>query len=113
VLRTFWLLIAVLVLVVSRDGELSVLFTRRAAHLNDHAGQISFPGGRAEPGDADAAATALRETAEETGIAADRIEAAVRKVLAQGYRTADIFEAGTNKVGTVEMGDAVVRALSA
>ena len=43
--------------------------------------------------------------------AARRIEAAVRKVLAAGYRTADIFEAGTRKVGTREMGDAVIAAL--
>jgi 3-isopropylmalate dehydrogenase len=43
--------------------------------------------------------------------AADRIEAAVRKVLQQGYRTPDIHEAETRKVGTVEMGDAVVAAL--
>jgi 3-isopropylmalate dehydrogenase len=42
---------------------------------------------------------------------ADRIEAAVRKVLSQGYRTGDIYQAGTRKVGTVEMGDAVVAAL--
>jgi 3-isopropylmalate dehydrogenase len=42
---------------------------------------------------------------------ARRIEGAVKKVLAQGYRTADIFEAGTQKVGTREMGDAVVAAL--
>jgi len=42
---------------------------------------------------------------------ADRIEAAVKKVLAQGYRTGDIYEEGTTKVGTKEMGDAVVRAL--
>jgi 3-isopropylmalate dehydrogenase len=42
---------------------------------------------------------------------ADRIEAAVKKVLTQGLRTPDIYEAGTTKVGTVEMGDAVVRAL--
>ena len=42
---------------------------------------------------------------------ADRIEAAVKKVLAQGLRTADIFEAGTTKVGTAEMGAAVVNAL--
>ena len=40
-----------------------------------------------------------------------RIEAAVKSVLAQGYRTADIYEAGTRKVGTREMGDAVVAAL--
>ena len=42
---------------------------------------------------------------------ADRIEAAVKKVLAQGLRTADIYEAGTTKVGTKEMGQAVVAAL--
>jgi 3-isopropylmalate dehydrogenase len=42
---------------------------------------------------------------------ARRIEGAVKKVLAQGYRTADIFEAGAQKVGTREMGDAVVAAL--
>jgi 3-isopropylmalate dehydrogenase len=43
---------------------------------------------------------------------ADRIEAAVKKVLSQGLRTADIYEAGTTKVGTAEMGDAVVKALA-
>ena len=43
--------------------------------------------------------------------AADRIEAAVARVLAQGLRTADIYSAGTTQVGTVEMGDAVVKVL--
>jgi 3-isopropylmalate dehydrogenase len=43
---------------------------------------------------------------------ADRIETAVKKVLAQGLRTPDIYEAGTTKVGTVDMGSAVVKALS-
>jgi 3-isopropylmalate dehydrogenase len=43
--------------------------------------------------------------------AADRIEAAVKKVLAQGLRTPDIYSAGTSKVSTVQMGDAVVKAL--
>jgi len=65
---------AVLVPVVRREGGLTVLFTRRTAHLNDHAGQISFPGGRSEPGDACAAQTALREAAEEIGLAAARVE---------------------------------------
>jgi 8-oxo-dGTP pyrophosphatase MutT (NUDIX family) len=65
---------AVLVPVVSREGDLSVLLTRRTAHLHDHAGQISFPGGRAEPHDPTAAATALRETEEETGIAPAHVE---------------------------------------
>jgi 8-oxo-dGTP pyrophosphatase MutT (NUDIX family) len=51
-----------------------VLLTRRTAHLRDHAGQISFPGGRAEPQDRDAAATALREAAEEVGLHADAVE---------------------------------------
>jgi len=46
------------------------------------------------------------------GSEADRIETAVKKVLAQGLRTADIYEAGTTKVGTAEMGAAVVRALA-
>ena len=45
--------------------------------------------------------------------AADRIEAAVKSVLAQGLRTADIYEDGATRVGTVEMGDAVIKALTA
>src|SRR6266849_1529692 len=65
---------AVLVPVVRRESGLTVLFTRRTAHLNDHAGQISFPGGRSEPGDACAAETALREAAEEIGLQAARVE---------------------------------------
>ena len=44
--------------------------------------------------------------------AAQRVEAAVRKVLAQGFRTGDIYERGTNRVGTREMGDAVLAALA-
>jgi 8-oxo-dGTP pyrophosphatase MutT (NUDIX family) len=58
---------AVLVPIVRRD-ELSVLLTQRTDHLARHAGQVSFPGGRSEPDDADAVATALRETREEVGI---------------------------------------------
>src|SRR5262245_44989140 len=49
------------------EDDLRVLFTVRADHLHDHAGQISFPGGRSEPDDADAIQTALRECAEEIG----------------------------------------------
>jgi 8-oxo-dGTP pyrophosphatase MutT (NUDIX family) len=64
---------AVLVPVVKRADELTVLFTRRAAHLQDHAGQISFPGGRVEEGES-SRDTALRETAEEIGLDAGRIE---------------------------------------
>jgi 8-oxo-dGTP pyrophosphatase MutT (NUDIX family) len=60
---------AVLVPLVERPEGLTVLLTRRTDHLQDHAGQISFPGGRVEPGDADALATALREAEEEVGLA--------------------------------------------
>ena len=59
---------AVLVPLVDRPDELTVLLTRRTEHLNAHAGQISFPGGRLESQDAGATAAALRETEEETGI---------------------------------------------
>ncbi|MEO7245371.1 MAG: CoA pyrophosphatase, partial [Rubrivivax sp.] len=59
---------SVLVPLVDRAGGLTVLLTRRATHLRDHAGQVSFPGGRAEPDDADPAATALREAQEEIGL---------------------------------------------
>jgi len=58
---------AVLVPVVDR-AEPTVLFTQRTAHLKDHAGQISFPGGKIEAADASPAATALREAEEEIGL---------------------------------------------
>ena len=48
---------SVLVPLVRRPGGLQVLLTQRTAHLRDHAGQISFPGGRAEESDADAVTT--------------------------------------------------------
>lgn len=65
---------AVLVPFVRRDDKLSILFTRRTAHLRTHARQISFPGGAIEAGDADPVAAALRETFEETGIEPGRVE---------------------------------------
>lgn len=58
---------AVLVPIVERAAGLTVLLTRRTDHLDVHAGQISFPGGRIEPGEAPEAA-ALRETEEEIGL---------------------------------------------
>lgn len=48
--------------------SLDVLLQRRSDSLSSHPGQVSFPGGRAEPHDADAAATAMREAQEETGL---------------------------------------------
>ena len=59
---------AVLVPLVQRDSGLHLLLTRRTDHLRDHAGQISFPGGRVEPEDDGPVATALRETEEEIGL---------------------------------------------
>lgn len=65
---------SVLVPLVVREHGLTVLLTQRADHLHDHAGQVSFPGGRQEPYDADAIATALREAQEEVGLAPSRVE---------------------------------------
>jgi 8-oxo-dGTP pyrophosphatase MutT (NUDIX family) len=64
---------AVLVPVVAR-ATLTVLLTQRTASLSRHAGQIAFPGGKVEPNDADAVATALREAWEEIGLEPTFIE---------------------------------------
>ncbi len=64
---------AVLVPIVDRRPNASILFTRRTDHLVHHAGQISFPGGGIEPGDGDAEAAALRETEEEVGLDRDGV----------------------------------------
>lgn len=65
---------AVLVGVLPRPEGATVLLTQRTDGLADHAGQVSFPGGRVEAGDRDAAATALRETHEELGIAPSAVD---------------------------------------
>lgn len=65
---------AVLVPIVLRSTGATLLLTERTAHLRDHAGQISFPGGRCEPTDASPEATALREAQEEVGLAANQVE---------------------------------------
>jgi 8-oxo-dGTP pyrophosphatase MutT (NUDIX family) len=65
---------AVLMPLVDRRPELTILFTRRTLHLTQHAGQISFPGGRREEGDGNPVETALRETQEELGIAPQAVE---------------------------------------
>jgi 8-oxo-dGTP pyrophosphatase MutT (NUDIX family) len=65
---------AVLVPLVERSSGLQVLLTQRTDHLHDHAGQVSFPGGRREHSDADSVETALRETREEIGLVDEFIE---------------------------------------
>jgi len=65
---------AVLVPVVKRATGLTILLTQRTDHLYDHAGQISFPGGRSEAGDSSPAATALREAYEEIGLPHSSVE---------------------------------------
>ena len=64
--------------VVSHPSGLTVIFTQRTTHLRSHSGQISFPGGRAEPEDPTAEFTALRETHEEIGLAPERVEVIAR-----------------------------------
>ena len=60
---------SVLIALIERENGLHVLLTRRTDHLHDHAGQISFPGGRQDDADADVIDTALREAEEEVGLA--------------------------------------------
>ncbi len=80
---------SVLVPLVQRDAGLTLLLTQRTAHLRDHAGQISFPGGRAEAHDADAVDTALREAEEEVGLARRHVEVIGRLPV---YRTVTNFD---------------------
>jgi len=65
---------AVLVPLLPRPEGLHVLFTERSKELRAHAGQISFPGGRVDQGDRDAAAAALREAREEVGLRREHVE---------------------------------------
>jgi 8-oxo-dGTP pyrophosphatase MutT (NUDIX family) len=59
---------AVIAALYDLDGEAHVVLTRRSRRMRAHAGEVSFPGGRAEEGDADLVATALREAEEEVGL---------------------------------------------
>ena len=65
---------AVLVPLVLREAEPHVLLTQRTDHLRDHAGQVSFPGGRIEDHDRDPESCALRETEEEIGLDPGHVE---------------------------------------
>jgi len=89
---------AVLIPVIAHPGDLTVLFTQRTAHLKSHAGQVSFPGGRAEPGDASAEFTALREAEEEIGLPGARVEILARL---PDYRTRTGYRV-TPVIGLIE-----------
>ena len=75
---------AVLVPIVERPTEPAVLLTRRADHLHDHPGQVSFPGGRLDDTDRGPVDAALRETAEEIGLGREYVALAG---LLDGYET--------------------------
>ncbi len=91
---------AVLVPLVRREPGVTVLLTQRTDDMPSHAGQIAFPGGRPQAGDADAVATALRETEEEVGLTRHFIEV-IGSV--DHYRTGTGYEI-TPVVGLVEPG---------
>ena len=84
---------AVLVPLVDRPAGLTVMLTQRTAHLNAHAGQISFPGGRVEPDDPSHVAAALREAEEEVGLHPDRVDVIGRLddyVVRTGFRVTPV-----------------------
>jgi 8-oxo-dGTP pyrophosphatase MutT (NUDIX family) len=89
---------AVLLLVVNHPAEPTIVLTQRTQHLADHAGQISFPGGRCCEADETAEHTALREAQEEIGVDAKRIEILGRL---PNYHTSTSFHV-TPVVGWIE-----------
>jgi 8-oxo-dGTP pyrophosphatase MutT (NUDIX family) len=84
---------AVLVPLIEREDELTVLLTQRASQLKNHAGQISFPGGRIEPGDAGPREAALREAQEEIGLEAQFVSVVgflADHILLTGFRVTPV-----------------------
>jgi 8-oxo-dGTP pyrophosphatase MutT (NUDIX family) len=84
---------AVLVPLVERPEGITVLLTERATDLKNHAGQISFPGGRIEPGDASPLQAALREAQEEIGLEARFVDVAgflPDHIVVSGYRVTPV-----------------------
>ncbi len=69
-----WREASVMIPLLTREEGLTVLFTQRSLHLPDHAGQVSFPGGSIDAGDADAIAAALREAEEEIGLKPENVQ---------------------------------------
>ncbi len=85
---------AVLVPIITHPEELTVLFTQRTTQLRRHSGQVSFPGGRAEPEDVTPEFTALREAHEEIGLAPERVEVLARMpeyLTRTGYRVTPVI----------------------
>ncbi len=91
---------AVLVPIVVHARSPAVLLTQRPAHMREHAGQVAFPGGRADPQDGSPVETALREAWEEVGLARERIDVIGRLPV---YRTGTGYEV-TPVVGLVTPG---------
>lgn len=85
---------AVLIPVVDRGAEATVLLTQRTETLRSHSGQVAFPGGRIDPTDVSAEDAALRETLEEIGLPASAIEVIGRMpdyVTGSGYRIVPVL----------------------
>lgn len=101
------------------EASLRMILTRRTNHLSAHAGQISFPGGRSEASDADAAGTALREAEEEIGLASSRMRVLGTLpdyITVTGFRVSPVIgwapEAGTLTPDPSEVADVFTVPLS-